>query len=479
MNRYTFLFIFIYFFTFSIHAQVGIGTTNPNASAALEISSTSSGLLIPRMTQAQRLAIASPANGLLVYQTDNTIGFWYYNGSIWTSLNASSGWNTSGNSGTNPLLHFMGTLDNNDVIFKRFNTRAGILNTTNTALGLNALNTANSGTYNTAMGIESLRTNTTGGYNVSLGWRSMEANQSGSFNSSVGNLALMRNVDGFSNAAFGDLALRENINGSQNVAFGTNALITNTSGSQNTALGVGAISGNSLGSFNVGVGFFALNNLISGDNNIAIGTQANVTNNNGSNQLSIANEVYGIDLTDTPSGKIGIGTSQPLAKFHIAPSSAFAPSNTDGIIIPKVSNFPFTNPTAAQQGMLLYLTTQFGGNIPGFYFWDNPSLSWKCLNDTKLPYQTTGTATGIYSVFMSQYTIRVFNGVNEVRLPSAVGNTGKVFILIGSNGISSKILSTQGGVVYDDVSNATITSINANQRYMVQSDGTDWIVIGR
>lgn len=65
--------------------NVGIGTTSPSASSLLDMSSTSKGLLIPRMNSAQRTAIVSPANGLLVY--DNTTnGFWYYNGSSWTSM---------------------------------------------------------------------------------------------------------------------------------------------------------------------------------------------------------------------------------------------------------------------------------------------------------------------------------------------------------------------------------------------------------
>lgn len=67
-------------------AQVGIGTTTPYSTAALDITSTTKGILIPRMTSAQRQAISSPANGLMVYQTDETVGYWYYNGSIWTTF---------------------------------------------------------------------------------------------------------------------------------------------------------------------------------------------------------------------------------------------------------------------------------------------------------------------------------------------------------------------------------------------------------
>jgi uncharacterized protein (TIGR02145 family) len=63
--------------------SVGIGTTGPTGSAILELSSTTQGTLIPRMTVVQRDAITSPATGLIIYNTDcNDIN--YYNGSAWT-----------------------------------------------------------------------------------------------------------------------------------------------------------------------------------------------------------------------------------------------------------------------------------------------------------------------------------------------------------------------------------------------------------
>lgn len=62
---------------------VGIGTNSPHPSAQLDVSSTTKGLLVPRMTLAQRGAIPSPAAGLLIYQTDNTPGYYSYNGSFW------------------------------------------------------------------------------------------------------------------------------------------------------------------------------------------------------------------------------------------------------------------------------------------------------------------------------------------------------------------------------------------------------------
>jgi hypothetical protein len=83
------------------YAQTGIGTSAPNIAAKLEIASTDKGLLIPRMTKAQREAITltAAANGLMVYQTDDLAGF-YVNTSTtttaaWTRVN--SNWTRSGN----------------------------------------------------------------------------------------------------------------------------------------------------------------------------------------------------------------------------------------------------------------------------------------------------------------------------------------------------------------------------------------------
>jgi hypothetical protein len=69
-----------------------------NASSVLDVKSTSKGMLIPRMTQAQRSAISSPATGLMVYQTDGTAGFYYYNGSTWLVMASGIGsqWTTTG-----------------------------------------------------------------------------------------------------------------------------------------------------------------------------------------------------------------------------------------------------------------------------------------------------------------------------------------------------------------------------------------------
>ncbi len=77
-------------------AQIGVGTNAPHASSKLEISSTNKGFLPPRMTQLQRNAIASPANGLIVYQEDETAGMYLYSGNKWFKLDSAQ-WNNTNN----------------------------------------------------------------------------------------------------------------------------------------------------------------------------------------------------------------------------------------------------------------------------------------------------------------------------------------------------------------------------------------------
>src|SRR3954447_6796791 len=76
--------------TFPSSGSAGIGTTTPNASSLLELKSTNKGLLISRMTKAQRDAITSPVTGLMIYQTNSTPGFYYFSGTSWTAVGANT-----------------------------------------------------------------------------------------------------------------------------------------------------------------------------------------------------------------------------------------------------------------------------------------------------------------------------------------------------------------------------------------------------
>lgn len=91
--------LLLFFFTIVSNAQIGIGTSSPDASAVLDLTSTTKGLLLPRMTTVQQAAIANPAIGLTIFNT--TTGQIETNkgdglgGVLWYS-NSSSGSATSG-----------------------------------------------------------------------------------------------------------------------------------------------------------------------------------------------------------------------------------------------------------------------------------------------------------------------------------------------------------------------------------------------
>jgi hypothetical protein len=71
-------------FNINTSGNIGVGTTAPNASAILDVTSTTKGFLPPRMTNAQRLLITTPAVGLMVYCTDAVEGLYVYKSTGWT-----------------------------------------------------------------------------------------------------------------------------------------------------------------------------------------------------------------------------------------------------------------------------------------------------------------------------------------------------------------------------------------------------------
>ena len=82
------------------------------------------------------------------------------------------------------------------------------------------------------------------------------------------------------------------------------------------------------------------------------------------------------------NAQIGIGTTSPNAQLDITATNSTTPANTDGILIPRVTAFPVTNPTSSQNGMLIFLTTATGSNQPGFYYWNNATTAWLGVGST-------------------------------------------------------------------------------------------------
>lgn len=128
--------------------NVGIGTSAPNSSSKLEISSTNSGLLIPRVALTMTTAagpITAPATSLLVYNTatvaDVTPGYYYWTGTAWTRLlnSTAAGWALTGNAGTSAATNFIGTTDAIDFVTRTSNTeRMRVTSAGNVGIGISA-----------------------------------------------------------------------------------------------------------------------------------------------------------------------------------------------------------------------------------------------------------------------------------------------------------------------------------------------------
>lgn len=281
---------------FPSSGAAGIGTTTPNSSSLLEIKSTTKGLLIPRMTQTQRNAIVSPANGLLIFQTDNTAGFYYYNGSSWKAVSSQQTWQKNGTSvyytagkvgvGTNsPAYKFdvAGDINVSSGSVFRINGKQTLYDDApnqNMFVGDNAGVALNGGYNNTGVGPLSLTKNTNGNYNTAVGANSLTANTGGASNTAVGEKALVSNTTGYYNSAFGSGALYKNVSASDNTALGLQSLYNNTT-SDNTAVGYKAAYSNTSGLYLTALGNQSLYSNTTGGGNTAVGYLAAYSNTTG------------------------------------------------------------------------------------------------------------------------------------------------------------------------------------------------------
>lgn len=309
---------------YSGFTQVGIGTRVPHASAMLEVVSTSKGTLLTRMSQIQRLAIKSPAIGLLVYQTDGVDGFYYFSKTGWKQL-------SGGSAGVSYTFTSPLTLTGSTVSILQANaTTNGFLssgdwNTFNSKVNSNAQITAGTKTKITydskglvTAGTDATTTDISEGVNkyftedrvrgtiltgfslgsnaaiaagdnilsalgkiqaqinaqssITAGWSlqgNSGTNSASNFIGTTDNTDLIIKTNNIQagridltelNTSFGSRSLIQNSTGSRNVAFGYNAMSKNTTGSDNVALGFNTLSNNTTGSYNIAIGKDALKN---------------------------------------------------------------------------------------------------------------------------------------------------------------------------------------------------------------------------
>ena len=302
----------------------------------------------------------------------------------WEDVSVASGWGLIGNTGTNPSTNFIGTTDNQDVIFKRNNRLAGRIGNgvsqLRTSFGDNAASSLTSGTSISAFGVNALEENTTGGQNNAFGSAALRFNTSGTGNSAFGNSALIANISGNANAAFGTQALQSN-RASMNAAVGYQALENNTTGSGNTALGHMALTGNVDGSFNTAIGKGAgVLSTSNPSNATAIGAFARVDTSNS----LVLGSIIGVNGA-TSSVNVGIGTTSPTRRLHVSNGASGGTSNANtGILLESDVNVyqHFLTPNNRESGLL------FGSNtasIHGGIIFDN--------SDEDISFRTGGNTT--------------------------------------------------------------------------------------
>jgi len=319
-----------------------------HASAQLDVSATDKGILVPRLTTAQRTTIASPATGLVVFDT-NTANFWFFNGLAWVQIApgtvlADADGDTKIQVEKNPnedIIRFDLGGTENMVLRKsasghfRLEIPSG---SNNSFFGLDCGTTTSTGNNNTGMGYQALRMNTTGSHNTANGSEPLRSNSSGSNNTATGRRALYFNL-GNHNTATGWDALYSNSSGNRNTATGKWALSDNSTGSDNTAIGSEAITYNTSGSSNTAYGWRALRDNENGSSNIAIGSNALERNTTSSGLVALGFETLsdnGLGAT-APTHAIentGVGTralrSNGKGSFNTASGYGALQDNTDG-----------------------------------------------------------------------------------------------------------------------------------------------------
>ena len=405
MTKTVVLFLAMLFVTSLTIAQVAINGdgTEAAASSMLHVQSTDKGMLIPRMTTPQRMAISSPATGLLVFDT-TTGGFWFYTGSAWSDLSSGIP-NKLQDADGNTKIQVEESANEDKIRFDMAGTEYFVMDKGNLQVNNNGKNiymgesagpsavqgtnynnfigylsgSANtSGFDNTAVGANTLTANTTGSSNTSLGRAALKSNTTGNSNTATGLNALTLNTTGSSNVAYGYYSLKSNLTGSFNTALGRGTLLANTSGTHNTAVGFTSLASNTTGGYNTAMGYQTLTLNTTGANNTAVGRDAAAQNSTAVSNVAIG--VSALYNNTTKSHLVAIGDS---ALYH----------NTTGI----------ENTAIGSKALLFNTTGSINTSIGYESLYSNTTGNWNTANGFQSLYSNTdgyqNTANGFRSLY--------------------------------------------------------------------------------
>jgi|GEM_PF-2480825 len=412
----------------SSHAQnIGINDNGaaPDTTAMLDISSSTKGFLIPRMTAAQRNLIPSPAQGLLIYSTTDSSFYYYSNG--WNRISKSNeGWGLNGNAGIDISTQFLGTTDNKPLLFKTGNYNSGLLNpqSNNTAFGPASLDSVTSGLSNTALGAFAGRNNKTGSNNTFIGTNA-DALSTGLSNATA--VGVNARIDQNHSMALGDAGIKIGVGTSRPITSFCNT-DSNIIGTDNKGINAGSITW----SVNQQGYAHAIYNrsIAAGADGLSVKIAGTAAANNildlstGSTMALAGSSVMVVKA----NGNVGINKSSPQQKLDVAGSASIRDSVGIGITIPK-AQLHLSN---LVQNRKLVLWDNTGSDNEFFGFGINPST---------LRYQTPGT--GSDHVFYAATSASTSNELLRIKGNGKVGISTSNPIGLLSN-IDSNILAADG-----------------------------------
>ena len=239
-----------------------------------------------------------------------------------TYFNANKGatsWSLTGNSGTTPGTNFIGTTDNNDLVFERNSTQAGLIDAVNTYFGVGTPNVTINNLYNAGFGLNALNAVTnSGSENAAFGARSLMSLTAGSYNSALGYGSMRFNKIGSYNIAIGGNALLDDTIPQDNTVIGVGALGFGIGNTGDVAVGQGAASSSvydTHSNYITAVGTYVGQQLTLGDSSILIGAYNSYSNSTGVNDILIG---AGINYT----GAVTTGANTTIIGSHITYNGA-------------------------------------------------------------------------------------------------------------------------------------------------------------
>lgn len=315
--------------------------------------------------------------------------------------------------------------NNNQTTNIAVGTNALKVNTTgnyNTSLGYDTLRNNLVGTYNVGIGAFSLRSNTDGVHNISVGSYALQNNTVGGFNVSFGTNSLFSNVSGNGNVAIGSSSLYNNINAFGNIAIGRDALYNNTTGIENMGLGYRALFYNNA-DWNVAVGAYALFNTNTGQRNVGIGKDAAISNTSGEGIVAVGDRSAASVTNRSNITAIG---RQALFQIIGTENTAVGAFSQCNYLSPDASSGTGSNNTSIGYSSLGYLKsgsnnvavghTTLLNNLTGS---NNTAIGYQALystdytNSTGLGYQADVTGSNQIQLGNSATNVTYYNSIQN------------------------------------------------------------------